>query len=154
MSYARCTDLIKSHEDGPGFKCGRATQLEAYLCPAGVWTIGWGHTRTAKAGMRIAPEEADRLLAEDIALVAAELRRVLKLELSEGRFWALVSLAYNLAGGPAALRRQAPKLWRHLHNGEWFYAANEFLTINKGGGKVLKGLVRRRVEEREMFLAG
>ncbi len=156
MSNARerCSDLIKSHEDGAGFAAGRCTRIQAYLCPAGIWTIAWGRTRGVKEGDTCTPEQADRLLDEDMDLVAAELRRVLKVPVEEGQFWALVSLCYNLKGGPAALPKRAPMLWKHLHAGEHSKAANEFLTINKGGGKVLMGLIRRRVDEREMFLAG
>lgn len=146
-------DLIKRSEDEAGFLAGRCTRLRAYVCPAGVWTIGWGHTRGVTRGMRISAERADQLLLEDVLVVERELEAVTHgLVLTDWQWDALVSLCFNLAGGAPALPKKAPSLWNYLWLGRFEHAANEFLTINRGGGKVLMGLVRRRVEERALFL--
>ncbi len=98
-------------------------RLEAYLCPAQVWTIGYGTTRGVKPGMVITQEKADALL--------------------------LVSLCYNCGAAPI---KQGNTIRRTLDAGDYEGAADGFLLWNKAGGRVLDGLVRRRQRERELFL--
>ncbi len=75
-------DLIRANE---GLK------LRAYRCPAGVWTIGWGHTRGVESGDEISVAEADRLLAEDVAEVERQMRTLLApAELTRNQSAALV----------------------------------------------------------------
>jgi|ERR1700693_4321117 lysozyme len=137
-------ELIKSFE---------SLELEAYLCPAQVWTIGWGHTDGVHTGMRITKEEAEAFLARDISRVEADLPSVIHAPLTQGQYDALVSLCFNLKGGPHGLSRIAPRLVGKINSGDHATAATEFLDINRANGKVLAGLARRRRAEQALFLA-
>jgi lysozyme len=132
--------LIKSHE---------GLRLDAYLCPAGVWTIGYGHTGTARAGMRITQAQADELLRLDLEKFETCVRNALKVEVNQNQFDALVSFAFNVGCG--AMRNST--LVRLLNQGDYDGAAAQFARWNRGGGRVLAGLTRRRAEEAELFMA-
>jgi len=123
-----------------------ALRLEAYLCPAGVWTIGWGHTGDVKPGQRITEHQAEAIL--DVDLDRFE-RRVAKVcpRATENQFSACVSLAFNI--GEMAF--QGSTLARKLNAGDVAAASSEFPKWNKSGGKVLPGLIRRRAAERALF---
>jgi lysozyme len=136
-------ELIKRFED---------LRLEAYLCPAQVWTIGWGHTAGVRPGDSITPEQAEELLEADVASVEAELPKVIRVALTDGQWGALVSLCFNLRGGATGLPRLAPRLLGCINAGDFAGAAEQFLDINRANGTVLPGLTRRRQAEREMFL--
>ncbi len=136
-------DLIKRFE---------SLQLETYLCPAGVPTIGWGHTAGVQPGQHITAAEAEDLLEQDVAAVEKDLAAVISVPLTQGEYDALVSLCFNLRGGARMLRRIAPKLVEKLNGGDKFGASIEFLDINRANGKPLLGLTRRREAERAMFL--
>lgn len=124
-------------------------RLEAYLCPANVWTIGYGHTKTARKGMKITNEEAEKLLKEDIIWVKSCIDSAVKTELSANQVAAVYSFIYNVGAG--AFRSST--LLRKLNQGDYTGAADEFPRWNKAGGKVIKGLIRRRKTEREVFLS-
>ncbi len=126
--------------------------LEAYLCPAGAWTIGWGHTAGVGPGMRITEQHAEELLGLDIEEVERGLASVIHAPLTQGQTDALVSLCFNLRGGPRQLPKAAPKLVSKINSGEYAAAALELLDINHANGAVLAGLTRRREAERELFL--
>jgi lysozyme len=136
--------LIKSFEN---------LELKAYPCPSGILTIGWGHTAGVEEGMVITRETAERFLEEDIARVEAALPNVLHSPLGQGQWDALVSLTFNLRGGPQRLPKIAPKLVAALNSQDYETAAREFLDINKANGEVLAGLTRRRKAEVELFSA-
>ncbi len=131
---------------------------KAYKCPAGVWTIGYGHTKGIKEGDTITQGVADRLLKSDLEELAINLTRALNADeivVSQEQFDALCSFAYNL--GLNALIHST--LWTYLRKGKDQAAADEFLKWNKAkdatGKKVeLKGLTRRREAERALFLSG
>ena len=135
-------DLIKSFE---------SLRLEAYRCPAGVWTIGWGHTTGAHEGMRITEKAAEELLRRDIAQVELDLGPVIHAALTQGQFDALVSLGFNV--GASRLPAIAPRLVAKVNAGDYAGAADQLLNITRANGQVLPGLVRRRKAERELFLA-
>ena len=137
-------DLIKRFE---------SLQLEAYLCPAGVWTIGWGHTAGVEPGMRITEQHAEELLGLDIQEVERSLASVIHAPLTQGQNDALVSLCFNLRGGARQLPKAAPKLVSKIDSGDYAAAAMELLDINHANGAVLAGLTRRREAERELFLS-
>lgn len=137
-------DLIKRFE---------SLRLDAYLCPAKVWTIGWGHTAGVDPGMRITEQRACELLAEDIEAVERELPSVIHVPLTQGQHDALVSLCFNLRGGPSGLPHIAPRLVKKLNSGDFAGASVEFLDINRANGSVLRGLTIRRHAERELFLS-
>lgn len=132
-------ELIKSFE---------GLELEAYLCPADIWTIGYGHTGNVKEGDSITKAEADELLDKDLQTFRNGVRRLVKVPLNENQFGALVSFAYNLGLGSL----QNSTLLKLLNAGDYDGAADQFLRWNKSKGKVLTGLVRRREAERAVFL--
>lgn len=125
-------------------------RLAAYQCAAGVWTIGYGHTEGVKQGDTLPSEEAAKaLLKEDLkkygGYVNASVRKgTINFPLNQNQFDALTSFCYNCGNGnlqKLVLGRDAATI------------AEKMLLYNKGGGKVLSGLVRRRQEERELFLS-
>lgn len=128
------TEMIKQHE---------GLRLKAYVCPAGVWTIGWGHTRQVRSGQKITLERAQEFLAKDIANAEKCVRERVKVDLTQGQFDALVSFVFNL--GCPALGRST--LLKHVNHEFHDLAVEEFPRWNKGGGRVLKGLKRRRSDE-------
>jgi lysozyme len=139
-------DLVKDFE---------GCKLTAYRDPIGVWTIGYGTTARAglgiipTAGMTITQAEADQLLADGLNKFADQIRPMITAGLNDNQFGACVSLAYNI-GAHAFGTSSALK---HINvGGDYDKAANAILLWNKAGGKVLKGLVRRREAERKLFL--
>ena len=136
-------------KDGLGLiKHYEGLYLTAYLCPAKVWTIGWGHTKTAERGMRITREQAEQLLAEDMRPREKQVLDLCKIKPNQKQFDALCSLAFNI-GTPAL---NGSTLMRKWDAGDAKGAADQFLVWNKAGGKVLKGLQRRRKAEQLVFL--
>lgn len=125
-------------------------RLTAYKCPAGVWTIGVGHTGGIEDGQTCTNGEADAWLIEDIANVQKALAPFVNAKVTRGQFVALVSLAFNV--GTSYVTRRCPKLMRALNAGEIEEASKQFLDITRSGGKILPGLVRRRRAESVLFL--
>ncbi|BHD63697.1 lysozyme [Salmonella enterica subsp. enterica serovar Senftenberg] len=129
-------------------------KLTAYQDSVGVWTIGYGWTQPVdgkpiRAGMTIKQETAERLLKTGLVSYESDVSRLVKVGLSQGQFDALVSFTYNLG----ARSLSTSTLLRKLNAGDYDGAADEFLRWNKAGGKVLKGLTRRREAERALFLS-
>lgn len=139
----RIADFIKSFE---------GLRLDAYKCPAGIWTIGYGTTRGIKIGMRITELEANALLLQDVKEVISALHRLCKIELNENEIIALCDFIYNLGSGSF----QRSTLRQKLNRGEKRRAAEEFLKWDKarvnGVLKSLLGLTKRRKAEMEIFL--
>lgn len=124
-------------------------RLTAYRCSAGVWTIGYGHTKDVKEGDTCAQEQADAWLIEDIRNTQLLLAHYVNVPVSEGEFVALVSLAFNV--GVGALMKS--KLLRKLNSGNREGAAEEFLDFDLANGKRISGLTRRRKQEHDLFLS-
>ena len=126
--------------------------LKAYLCPANVWTIGFGHTGlthkdgTVKAGRVITEAEAEDLLRHDLEKFAKRVEDGVTVPLNDDQFGALVSFDFNTGGFLKSTLRAK------LNAGDFKGAADEFLKWNKAGGRVLAGLTRRRKSERNLFL--
>lgn len=125
-----------------------------YLCPANVPTIGYGATYYAD-GRKVTMQDKPITQAQGKALLAAMLgtyeqgvSKLVKVPLTQNQFDALVSFAYNV--GVAAFAKST--LLRKLNNADYKGAADGLLAWNKGGGKVLVGLTRRRQAEKELFL--
>lgn len=130
-------------------KQSEGLRLEAYLCPAGVWTIGYGHTgKDVVEGMKITRGEAEELLEGDLEKFEKDILKMVKVGLTQNQFDALVSFTYNVGGG--ALKTST--LLKKLNAGDYMGAADEFLKWTKAGGKELPGLVKRRRTERALFL--
>lgn len=132
-------DLIKKYE---------GLRLKAYRDVAGVLTIGYGSTKGVKPGMMITAERAEELLAQDIADHARFVDLFVTVPLNQNQYDALASFTFNLGGG--ALKTST--LLKKLNKGAYSGAAEEFLKWTKADGKVQRGLVRRREEERKLFL--
>lgn len=131
------------------FEGYRAT---AYICPAGVVTIGYGTTqilgKPVLLGMQITTDEADRFLEEDLKKFETSINKNVLVELTQNQFDALVAFVYNVGIGNFT----KSTLLKKLNAGKISEAANEFLKWNKANKKVLAGLTRRRTAERELFL--
>lgn len=125
-------------------------RLEAYKCPAGVWTIGYGHTAGVNPGDKLASKEAAKsLLKEDLRKYSGYVNSCVKkgliiFPLTQNQFDALTSFCYNCGSG---------SLQKLVSGRDAATVAEKMLQYNKGGGKVLLGLVRRREEERALFLS-
>lgn len=121
-----------------------------YVCPAGYWTIGYGHLCDPKHPP-ITEAEAEGFLAADLkTALNATLRYcpVLATE-PEGRLAAIVDFTFNLGAG----RLQTSTLRRRLNQRDWPSAASELRRWVYGGGKVLPGLVARRDAEVALLIA-
>lgn len=115
-----------------------------YVCPAGYWTIGYGHLCDPKHPP-ITEGEAEAYLAQDLKVALAATLRYCPLLAAEpeGRLAAIVDFTFNLGAG----RLQTSTLRRRVNQRDWQAAAIELRRWVYGGGKVLPGLVARRVAE-------
>lgn len=132
-------DLIKSFE---------GLRLEAYLCPAGVPTIGYGHTSGVVIGQKITEQQAEDFLRQDLETTEAAVNSYVMVPLTQNQYDALVSFTFNL--GPGNLKMS--HLLRYVNEGEFQNAANEFERWVFARGEKLNGLVRRREAEKVLFL--
>ena len=122
-------------------------ELEAYKCPAHVWTIGYGHTKGVVEGMKITKEEAEQMLVDELHEYENYINKYVNVALSQNQFDALVSWVYNL--GPANLT--ASTMLKVLNDGKYEEVPYQMKRWNKAGGKVLDGLVRRREAEALLY---
>jgi lysozyme len=123
-----------------------------YLCPAGVWTIGYGSTKGVGPNTPpITREQALTRLRKEIDEKYGAAVRALPVSLSQSQFDAVTSFVYNL--GPGVLE-QGWTFGRHLRAGRKLQAADSMLMYDKANGRPLPGLTRRRKAERRMFLHG
>lgn len=136
----RGLSLIKKYE---------GLRTNAYLCPANVWTIGYGHTKGVRQGMMISHKDADKLLEQDLRYFESAVTSAVTVEISQNQFDALVSFAFNVGAGAF----KGSTLLSLLNRKHYISAAEQFLRWTRGGGKVLPGLVKRRREEYELFLS-
>ncbi len=124
-------------------------RLTAYKCPAGVWTIGYGHTGAdVKQGLKISRERADSLLKQDVLVHSNNVSRLVKVPLTQNQFDALVSFEYNV--GYANFSKST--MLRLLNQRQYLAAANQFDRWIYANRKVLSGLVKRRKAEKTLFL--
>lgn len=125
-------------------------RLEAYKCPAGVWTIGYGHTAGVNPGDKLpSVEAAKELLRQDLKKYGSHVNNCVKkgfitFPLTQNQFDALTSFCYNCGSG---------SLQKLVKGRNAATVAEKMLEYCKAGGKVLKGLERRRAEERALFLS-
>ena len=125
-------------------------RLSAYQCSAGVWTIGYGHTKGVSEGDTISASEADALLVSDLSEHARALAPFVNVPITKGQFIALLSLAFNV--GAHAVKKST--LLRLLNTGHIDEAGDAFLDWRFAGGKESPGLLARRERERKLFLTG
>ena len=130
-------DLIKKFE---------GCKLTAYKCPAGVWTIGYGHTKGVKKGQKITKEEAEELLKQDLQKFVDHVRyydEKYHYNFNQSQFNALVSFAYNIG------------TLRGLTNGgkrTKFQISCKINSYVYAGGKKLPGLINRRAAEYKLYM--
>ena len=149
--------MIKHHE---------GVRQRPYRCPAKLHTVGVGHVlypRQAQLKMEerdaypleykddrtFSMEEVDEILRDDLNRFERGVERYCPVKLTQGQFDALVSFAFNV--GLGTLQRST--LRQKVLRGEIEEAADEFLKFTRGGGKILPGLVKRRNDERALFLS-
>ena len=122
-------------------------ELKAYKCAAGVWTIGYGHTKDVQEGDEWSEAHADHMLEVELEEFEEYINDNVTVALSQNQFDALVSWVYNL--GPANLK--ASTLLKKLNAGDYADVPHQIKRWNKAGGKVLEGLIRRREAEALLF---
>jgi len=149
--------MIKHHE---------GVRYKPYRCPARLWTIGVGHVLYPNQGRlpldqrdsfalepehnrTFSKEEVDGILSSDLQRFETGITKLFPMVLTPGQNDALVSFAFNLGLGGV----QRSTLRQKVLRGEIEEASNEFLKFTKGGGKILPGLVKRRQDERSLFLS-
>jgi GH24 family phage-related lysozyme (muramidase) len=137
-----------SHAAQAIIKTAEGLKLTAYLCPAKIPTIGWGHTRTVKASdvgkKTITQTEAQRLFDADVDVFEKAVDKLVKVKLTDNQRGALVSWTYNLGEGNLA----KSTLLRYINEGRPVAdIERSWLQWVNAGGKRLLGLVRRRQAE-------
>lgn len=140
----KCKALIKQFE---------GCRLQAYPDPAtggAPWTIGYGHTRGVTQGMTCTQQQAENWLMEDLDKVGAMVTDLLKVPVTQREFDALCSFAYNAGIGNLA----KSTMLKLINQCEYAQAAKEFPKWDRGGGKEIAGLLRRRKAEEAVFEEG
>jgi len=154
---AKALKVIKHHE---------GLRFTPYRCPAKLWTIGVGHVLYPEQGKlkiedrdayplrpednrKFSMEEVDFILAADLQRFERGVEKFVPVPLTQGQFDALVSFSFNV--GLGTLQRST--LRAKINRGDKDGAAEEFLKYCMAGGKILKGLQNRRIDERAMFLS-
>ena len=123
-------------------------RLDAYRCPAGVWTIGYGHTKGVKQGMEIDQMRADDYLVEDIAPIERLLNKI-GVNFRQEQFDALVSWIFNLGEGNFT---HSTMYIRISTDADDVDITDQMVKWVNAGSKPLLGLKKRRVAEANMFL--
>jgi len=140
-------------------------RYKPYRCPAKLWTVGVGHVMYPEQGKipmdqrgdyplrpedsrTFSAEEVNAILRSDLARFERGIHTLFPVNLSQGMFDSLVSFSFNCGLGTT----QRLTLRQKVLRGDKAGAADEFLKYTKGGGKVLPGLVKRRQDERALFL--
>ena len=122
-------------------------ELEAYKCPAGVWTIGYGHIKGVSEGMSITQEQAEQMLLDELKEYENYINELVVVDLSQNQFDALVAWTYNL--GPTNLNNST--MLKVLNENKLDEVPAQMRRWNKAGNKVLEGLERRRLAESMLF---
>lgn len=141
--------LTKTSNKGKNLiKEAEGLRLEAYLCPAGVPTIGWGHTKGVKIGQHITLAEAEDLLVEDIAPIE-RLLNGMKINFRQEQFDALVSWIFNLGEGKF---KGSTMYQRIVGNARDEEITDQMVKWIYSDGRPLPGLMKRRVAEANLFI--
>jgi len=152
----KAIEVIKHHE---------GVRYKPYRCPAKLWTVGVGHVlypdqgkiplaeRDAyqlkdKDNRQFSPQEVDGILKSDLSRFERGVEKFCPVPLTQGMFDGLVSFSFNVGLGTLQRSTLRQKLLREDKEG----AADELLKYCMAGGKILKGLQNRRIDERAMFL--
>ena len=138
-SSQRLIDFLKKSE---------GCSLTAYKCPAGVWTIGYGHTKDVKPGDKITPYQAEQFLREDLVKFEEIAAKTKHIGGSQGKFDAIVDFIYNC--GEANWNSSTRKKFIECGNATW-EIQEQFLRWVNAGGRKIGGLVSRRIWEAARF---
>jgi GH24 family phage-related lysozyme (muramidase) len=134
--------LHKVTEDG---------DVRAYRCPAGKWTVGYGHTRGVKSGLRASVDECEKFLMEDLHEAGNAVRSAVNVPLSQNQYDALVSFVFNLGAG----NFRSSTMLKKLNKGLYEEIPAQIIRWNKArvDGKLteLRGLTRRRTAEAALW---
>lgn len=122
----------------------------AYVDPVGIVTVCAGHTRTAKLGQVKTEAECAALMQQDVKQAEADVRRLVKVPLTQAQFDSLVSFTFNVGGGSLA----SSTLLKKINANDCWGAGAEFDKWTYAGGKQLPGLVKRRADERKHWETG
>ena len=122
-------------------------RLAAYPDTGGVWTIGYGHTHGVHPGMTCTLEQAEAWLREDIQAAADAVNRLVKISLKQTEFDALVDFVFNLGAGAFA----RSTMLKDINAGNFAAAALQFPLWDRDAGRVLAGLLHRRLAEEAEF---
>jgi lysozyme len=129
-------------------------KLKPYLCPAKIPTIGYGNTyygdgkRVTLLDKQITKQEALEMFKEIANKFAKRVDELVKTELTQNQFNALVSFAYNVGTGNFASSTLLKKVNKNPND---LTIKAEFLRWNKAGGKVINGLTNRRIDEADLY---
>ena len=141
--------LMKTSNKGKNLiKEAEGLRLDAYLCPAKVPTIGWGHTKGVKMGQHITLAEAEDLLVEDIAPIE-RLLNGMKINFRQEQFDALVSWIFNQGGGKF---KGSTMYQRIVGNARDEEITDQMVKWIYSDGRPLPGLMKRRVAEANLFI--
>lgn len=142
---------MKTSEEGlDHIEASEGIRYVAYLDTGGVWTIGVGHTGPEVVkGLRATEEQVREWLVEDVEEAEDAVNRLVKVELNQNQFDMLVSFVFNV--GEGQFKRST--MLRLLNKGDYEAAANEFPKWKFDNGKMIQGLLNRRLEEQKIFLA-
>lgn len=130
-------------------------KLKAYLCPAGVWTIGYGNTfyengSKVQEGDKITLDRADKLLFFIVTKFENEVTKLVKSSINENQLGALTSFVFNVGAGNLAKSTLLKKVNANPND---VTIRDEFMRWTKAGGKVLNGLVTRRKAEADLYFS-
>ena len=124
-------------------------RLEAYLCPAGIWTIGYGHTSGVSPNSFITIQEADEYLHRDVATIEMQLNK-LNLSLRQCQWDAIVSFVFNVGIGTFKASTLLAKIRINPDDNS---IMDEFLRWVYANGKVMRGLQKRRLTEMKLYFS-
>jgi lysozyme len=141
MNFTKAIQLIKKYE---------GLRLKKYLCPAQKWTIGYGHVILKNENLVIiTKEKAEELLQSDLEKTYNSILKVIKnIKLNENQINALISFVFNIGSGAFA----TSTVLRKLKSNDYIGASDQFSRWVYGSGKKLPGLIKRRNDEKNLFM--
>jgi len=147
---------MRTNEEGLAIiKKYEGCSLKCYLDPIGIPTIGFGsiwgldHTRLSVHHRDITENEAEFLLKRELNTTERQVASLVRVPLTQNQFSALCCLVYNIGSG----RFKSSTIRMKINRKDYTGASNEFWKWRRAGGRILKGLVRRRADEKELFNA-
>jgi lysozyme len=149
-TLATAASLFARRTNVPGvalIKDYEGLHLTPYLCPAKIWSIGYGHTRTVRSGMQITPDQADQMLDDDLRIVERAVQRLVTVPLNDNQFAALVSFTFNVGIG----NFENSTLLKLLNRGWYEQVPAQLMRWDRANGEPLGGLSRRRAAEARLW---